>query len=360
MFDAARPRKARLMYIRLTSRQAPLMQPHLSRLARSWQGPPVAAPPPVGAVLVSDHVEALHGAALDAAAPTAPRVVLGPDGPVGPLADVEVAFFSGDLYPGRSRAFFAALFGAPRLRWLHTFSAGVDHPVFRGLLDRGVRLTTSSGAAAVPIAHTVLLYLLALSRDLPAWLDAQRRRAWEPHTVRDLAGRTLGVLGLGPIGLAVARLGQAFGMRVVGMRRTVHGDEPCETWPLVRLDELLSITDDLVLALPLTAETRGILDAAAIARLRAGACVVNVGRGELIDEAALVMALRAGRLAGAALDVFETEPLPPESPLWTLPNVIVTPHSSGHTPGNDLRAAAAFLDNLGRWGRGEPLQNEAR
>src|SRR5690606_25077749 len=298
-------------------------------------------------------------AALDAAAPGVPRVVLEADGTRrGDPAAVELAYFSGDLYPERVRDFALALRDAPRLRWLHTFSAGVDHPWFQALRARGIRLTTSSGAHAVPIAHTVLLYLLALSRGLPAWMDAQRRRGWEPHPVVELPGLVLGVVGLGPIGLEVARLGAAFGMRVIGVRRTPRGDEPCEPWPLARLDELVALADALVLALPLTDGTRHLLDAARLARMKRGAWLVNVGRGALVDEAALVEALREGRLGGAGLDVFETEPLPPESPLWEMPNVIVTPHSSGNTPGNLVRATGIFLDNLGRFVRGEPLRNE--
>lgn len=304
-------------------------------------------------------MEERYGAAMDAAAPGVPRVVLTPGGGLrGEPAAVELAYFSGDVFPDHVRDFALALRDAPHLRWLHTFSAGVDHPWFQQLRARGVRLTTSSGAHAAPIAQTVLLYLLALSRDLPAWLDAQRRRAWERHEITDLQGLVLGVVGLGPIGLEVARLGAACGMRVIGARRTPRGDEPCETWPLARLDELCARADALVLALPLTDDTRHLFDAARLARMKRGAWLVNVGRGALIDEPALVEALREGRLGGAGLDVFETEPLPPESPLWGLPNVIVTPHASGDTPGNQVRASEIFLDNLGRFARGEPLRNE--
>ncbi len=308
---------------------------------------------------MSDRVEARRAPALDAAAPSLARCVLGESGrPSSDPAQVELAFFSGDLFPERTRDFVGALAKSERLRWLHTFSAGVDHPWFRSLRERGVRLTTSSGASAVPIAHTVMLYLLALSRDLPRWLDAQRRRAWEPHEVDDLSGLVLGVVGLGPIGLEVARLGAAFGMRAIGLRRTPRGDEPCETWPLARLHELLGSADAVVLALPLTPDTRRIVDARAIAAMKRGAWLVNVGRGGLLDEAALTAALASGALGGAALDVFEREPLPPESPLWAQPRAIVTPHASGHSPGNAIRAEEIFLDNLARWTRGDALRNE--
>ncbi len=286
-------------------------------------------------------------------------MVVEPDGAVrGDAAAVDVAFFSGDVFPDRVRDFVLALRDAAGLRWLHTFSAGVDHPWFQALRARGVRLSTSSGAQAVPIAHTVMLYLLALSRDFGRWQEAQRRRAWEQHDLRDLQGLTLAVVGLGPIGLEVARLGAAFGMRVIGTRRTPTGSEPCETWPLSRLDALLEVADAVVLALPLTDETRELISAGRLARMKRGAWLINVGRGALVDEPALVAALQSGALGGAGLDVFAVEPLPPESPLWSLPNVIVTPHNSGDTPSNLPRACEIFLDNLSRYRSGEPLRNE--
>jgi phosphoglycerate dehydrogenase-like enzyme len=310
------------------------------------------------AILLTDVCEARWRDGLEAAAPGRPRVVLRGGALEGSLDDVEIAYFSSDCLPDRAREFMIAALKSPRLRWLHSSSAGVDHDVFQRFLARGVRLTTSSGAHAVPIAQTVILYLLALSRDLRGWLDAQRERRWAPHPIHDLAGERLGVAGLGPIGLEVARLGRALRMQVIGLRRRVRGDEPCETWELPRLRELLPSLDHLVLALPLAAETRHLLDADALARMKPGATLVNVGRGALVDETALADALRAGRLGGAALDVFEVEPLPRESPLWDLPNVIVTPHSSGTSPGNDARATAIFLENLRAFEAGHPLRNE--
>lgn len=312
------------------------------------------------AILVTDEVLDAAGRALEEAADGIPLVVLRKDGVDGDPERASIAYFSGDVYPGRTREFVLALARAKSLRWLHSFAAGVDHPWFQGLLARGVRITNSSGASAVPIAHTVMLYLLALSRDLRAFESARSRRAWEPHDVVDLQGQTLVVAGMGPIGRSVAALGQAFAMEVIGVTRQPKGDEPCETWPLIRLDELLPRCDWLVLALPLAQQTRGMLSAERLARLKHGARIVNVGRGDLVDEPALVDALRSGRIAGAGLDVFATEPLPSESPLWELPGVIVTPHSSGTTPSNHPRATAIFVENLARWRRGEPLRNEVR
>jgi phosphoglycerate dehydrogenase-like enzyme len=311
-----------------------------------------------GSLLVSRWVERHYAEALDAAAPGAARVVIGPEGVAGDPARCDVAFFSGDFFPDRVRDFILALRDAKDLRWMHSFSAGVDNPFFTRLRERGVRVTTSSGANAVPIAQTAIWYLLALSRGAERWRDAQARKAWERHEVRELEGATLGVVGLGPIGCEVARLGAALRMRVVGVRRTPRGDEPCETWPLGRLDELLPLCDALVLALPLTPDTHHLLDARRIAALPGGALFVNVGRGSLVEEPALVEALVEGRLGGAGLDVFEIEPLPEASPLWTLPNVIVTPHNAGDAPGNLHRATAIFVDNLARWRRGDALRNE--
>ncbi len=274
------------------------------------------------------------------------------------LERIEVAFFSPDLFPNGVREFFGAAARAPNLLWLHTMSAGVDNPIFGQIRDGGARLTTSSGAAAPAIARTVAMYLLALSRGLPDLSRSQAAHQWERRSFVDLDGQRIGVVGLGPIGLEVVRLAAALGMQPIGMRRRVQGTESCETWPLDRFGELATSVDALVLALPLTPETTGILARDVIDRMKPSAVVLNVGRGELIDEPALAEALASGRLGGAGLDVFAEEPLPPDSPLWDLPNVIITPHNSASTPGTGARAIEIFLDNLRAYVAGEPLRNE--
>lgn len=279
-------------------------------------------------------------------------------------ARVEAAFFSSDVFPGYSRQFFSAARKAGNLKWLHVFNAGVDHPIYSEMLARGVRLTTSSGSTAEPIAQTAVAALLMLARNFPHWIAAQRKHAWEPlegtHAPPDLEGQTVLILGLGHIGRECARIARALGLHVIGVRRSPRqADDPVdELHAPARLVELLPRAQWLVVACPLTPETRGLVNADALARLPQGARVINVARGEIVDESALVAALRRGHLAGAYLDVFEKEPLPPDSPLWDLPNVLVSPHNSAAASGNDGRVYRIFRDNLRRWMHGAPLINE--
>jgi phosphoglycerate dehydrogenase-like enzyme len=291
--------------------------------------------------------------------PADPAARLAPDQAVR----VELAYFSGDVHPAHSGAFFSAAFSAEKLRWVHCFNAGTDHPIFARLLERGVCLTNSPGASAVPIAHSAIAGLLALARRLPLFGAAQRERHWlEAGTVEpplDLAGQTLAIVGLGGIGREIARLGRALGLRVVGVRRTRPDAQlMVDEWmPPARLHEVLPRAQWLAIACPLSDETRGLIDAATLALLPDGAHLINVARGEIVDEAALAAELRSGRIAGAYLDVFEVEPLPESSLLWSLPNVIVTPHAAALSAGNQARQAEIFLANLRRYALGEPLAN---
>jgi D-2-hydroxyacid dehydrogenase (NADP+) len=283
----------------------------------------------------------------------------------GARGRIELAFLSGDLYPGNFRGFLNTVRQAPNLRWLHVFYVGVDERLYGPFLERGVRLTNSAGASGEVIAQTAIAGLLMLARGMLRWQEAQRRRAWEqvfegPETPRDLKGQTMVVVGVGAIGGHIARLGQALGLRVIGVRRSPASDgDPVDRMVHPsELDTVLPQADWLALATPLSDETRGLIDARRLALLPEGARILNVARGAVIDEAAMVQALASGRLGGAYLDVFTTEPLPPESPLWTLPNVIVTPHNSTATSGKYEREARLFLDNLSRWLRAEALANE--
>ncbi|MGH0033247.1 MAG: D-2-hydroxyacid dehydrogenase [Myxococcota bacterium] len=320
----------------------------------------------VGPGFAARHGERVRAVAKEAGADL--ELLVLPDDPAArvpadDVARIDAAFFSGDVFPERSPAFFAATLGAGNLRWMHCFNAGVDHPVFGRFVERGVVLTSSPGSNAVPIAQNVIAGLLALARRLPLFARAQRDKVWIDHAKLppppDLDTQTLVVLGLGGIGSEIARLGRSLGLRVVGVKRSrPPADAPVDAWlPPADLAEALPLCDWLAIACPLTEETRGWIDAAALRALPDGACVLNVGRGEIVDEAALVAELASGRLGGAYLDVFVEEPLPASSPLWELPNVIVTPHASSISAGSQARQAEMFFDNLGRWLRREELAN---
>lgn len=325
-------------------------------------------------LLVSSRLHAERGANIDAHAQRlgiSLELVVLPADPEGRLSDadcarLDLAFFSQDIFPKFSRQFFSTLRKAPALQWLHVFNAGVDHPIYTEMLQRGVSLTTSAGSTAVPIAQTAITGLLMLARNFPRWLTAQRERRWDPMRPpdfpRDLVGQTAIVFGLGSIGSEIAKLAQALGLKVIGIRRSPQqpGDPVDELYTPDKLPQLLPHCDWLIIATPLTAETRGLIDGAMLARLPKGARIINVARGEIIDETALVAALREQRLGGAYLDVFEKEPLPAESPLWDLPNVLVTPHNSAAAAGNDERVYQMFLGNLGCWHQGKPLHNQVR
>jgi D-2-hydroxyacid dehydrogenase (NADP+) len=325
----------------------------------------------VTTLLISHQLGARYGSRIEEAVKRVGMVadlLALPADPAGRLPDAEcaraeIAFFSGDVFPDFARQFFSTVRKAPRLKWMHVFNVGVDHPIFDEILARGVRLTTSAGSTAAPIAQTAIMALLALARGFPRWLVAQRARRWDPERSApppDLQGQTAVIVGLGKIGAEIARLARVLELKVIGVRRNPPGtaDPVDELHSPAALPGLLARCDWLILACPLTAETRGLIGADMLARLPRGARLINVARGEIVEEQALIAALKSGQLAGAYLDVFEVEPLPQESALWNLPNVLVTPHNSAAAVGNDQRVLELFLDNLGRWQRGVPLVNE--
>jgi phosphoglycerate dehydrogenase-like enzyme len=251
------------------------------------------------------------------------------------------------------------LAAAPGIRWLHTPSAGVDHLLIPPVLERDIALTNSAGVHAIPIAEFVMALLLSRAKALTGYAAAQAERRWDRELEpQELFERTMLILGIGGIGQAIAERAAAFGMRVWGSRRTPRPMSGVER--VVGMDgwrALLPEADYLILAAPLTEETRGMVDAAALAALKPGAYLVNIARGPLVDEPALIAALSTGRLAGAALDTFEQEPLEPESPLWSLPNVTITPHATAGSPRMRERQIGLFLENLRRFRNGEPLLN---
>jgi phosphoglycerate dehydrogenase-like enzyme len=267
--------------------------------------------------------------------------------------------------PGDSADALAELLAgaAPSLRWVHATSAGAGELVRRAGLDREtldrVAVTTSSGVHAVPLAEFAVMGLLVVAKDLPGMAAAQRARSWPTvrRPLRELHGQTLVLVGLGEIGREVARLGKALGMRSVGVRRSPGAPPPFtdEVHGADRLPELAGRADAMVVSLPLTRQTAGLLDRATIQRLPPGCIFVNIGRGGVVDEAALIDALRERRIAGAVLDVFATEPLPPDSPLWTLPNVLVSPHGAALSEHENERIVELFVANLRRFLDGAPL-----
>ncbi|MGI5208625.1 D-2-hydroxyacid dehydrogenase [Spirillospora sp. CA-108201] len=243
--------------------------------------------------------------------------------------------------------------------WVHIASAGVDRLMFPELTHSDTIVTNSRGVFDEPIAEYVLGLVLAFAKDLHTTLRLQGERRWRHRETERITGARALVVGTGPIGRAIGRRLSAAGLAVSGAGRTARDADPDlgVVHPMERLGEALADADYVVLAAPLTPQTRGMIDAAALRRMRPSARLVNVGRGGLVAEDDLVEALRAGRIAGAALDVFEDEPLPPSSPLWDLPGVIVSPHMSGDVVGWRDELVRLFADNLGRHVSGRPLRN---
>lgn len=250
---------------------------------------------------------------------------------------------------------------APRLRWVQCIGAGVEHFAGAGLAGSAVIVTNSSGIAAVPIAEFVLGRLLAIWKHLPDLERFQREHQWLPMYGRMFSGSTIGILGVGAIGSALAERAKALGCRTVGVRRRAKAGEQVpgfdEVHGVDRLRDVLPRCDALVLAAPASDETLHLVDRGLLGVMKAGAVLVNVARGSLVDEAALIEALRQGRLAAAILDVFDTEPLPAESPLWDMPNVYISAHCSVSAERYLERTLDLYVENVRRWVRGEPLHN---
>lgn len=254
---------------------------------------------------------------------------------------------------------------APRLRWVHTSAVAVETMCLPELFARGIVVSNTRGVQARPIAEHALALILAFSKQLPFALEHQKQASWRQNEFIGerlpwlLRGQTLGVLGVGTIGAELAKLAAAFGMRVIAIRRREGLDRPegvADVVAIERLHDILPELDALVVAAPLTPETDRLIDRAALARLKPRAVLVNVGRARIVDTDALVEALRSGHLAGAGLDVFDREPLPEDHPLWTTPNVIVTPHTSGFRRGHWDEVIDLFSENIRRFERGDELQ----
>lgn len=268
---------------------------------------------------------------------------------------------------------------APNLKWIQSYFAGVDSMLDTPIFQKpGMRITTLSGAAASQMAEYALMMILALGHRLPAMSEAQRKKdwprdRWERFTPRELRDATVGIVGYGSIGRQVARLLQPFGAAVLACKRdAMHpedrgyiregwGDPPGDLvhrlYPSQAIRSMVKSCDFVVVTAPLTDQTRNLINASVLAAMKPGAFLVDVSRGGIVNHEALVKSLQEGRLGGAALDVFPEEPLPADSPLWSLPNVIVSPHISGNSAAYDARAVALFSENLLRYIEGLPLHN---
>lgn len=324
-------------------------------------------------LLLSSHAQRLWGERIAAAVPPGTLSFLTAEAALaaeGPSA-ADIAFMTREV-TGKSspshptpelQGFDAVVRKSLNLKWLQIHPAGAERPIYRELRARGVKVTTASGATAVTVAHSTLGAVIAINRRFPLLADAQRRHAWEPRLAerspRDLAGQCAVIVGMGPIGRNIASLLVMLGLRTIGVRRTAEPVEPCErVVAYEQLHEVLPQADWLILCCPASPVTRGIANAAAFAAMPEGSHLINVARGEIAVEKDVIAALQGGRLAGAYLDVFEREPLDPASPLWDLPNVLVSPHTASHSLGQNEAIFGIFLDNLARFRAGQALRND--
>jgi phosphoglycerate dehydrogenase-like enzyme len=237
---------------------------------------------------------------------------------------------------------------APRVRWIHSRSAGLDDLLFPELSESAAPLTNARGAFSEILGEFVIAAVLYFAKGLRRMVRSQQAGVWDQFDTVEVAGQTMGVIGLGDIGKAAARRAEALGMRVTGLR-SADGPE--------RKRDLLVRSDYVVLSTPLTPETRGLIGEGELRAMKPAAVLINVGRGPLVDEAALIAALREKRIGGAALDVFNQEPLPAGHPFYALDNLLLSPHAADHTPDWQRRTMQLFLDNFERYRKGEALHN---
>jgi glyoxylate/hydroxypyruvate reductase len=249
---------------------------------------------------------------------------------------------------------------APRARWVQSTSAGIGQFVIRNNYHKRMPnavFTTASGVHAVPLAEFCIMSMLMFNKDLLRMIQDKAGKHWERYAGTDLVGRTLAVIGMGKIGNQVACYAKALGMNVIGTDAERVTCDIAKIYPLSELDTLLKQAEYLVICVPHTPQTEKMIGARELALLPKGAMFINIGRGQVVDEDALIEALRSGHLRCAALDVFAVEPLPPTSPLWDMPNVLISPHSASTSDNENSREVDLFCDNLRRYLAGQPLRN---
>ncbi len=300
-------------------------------------------------------------ATIEAAAPGSRVVTVSREGLAdGPIDDVEV-LLHGWL---TADAFERLLARAPGLRWVHSAATGVDRILTPAARARGLAITNARGVFSRPIAEYVLMMVLAINRRLPQLLELAAERTWQPLEGRELRDTTLGIIGFGSLGRTIAELAAPFGPRVLAVRRSGPPEASAPALPPgVELHgpdafgEVVAAADYVILALPLTPETEDLIDDRVLARMKRTAWLINVARGRLIVERALLRAVHEGIIGGAVLDAFREEPLPPESPFYGHPNIIVTPHTSWSSSRVAGATVELFAENLRRYVAGEPLRN---
>ena len=329
------------------------------------------SPSPPIRLLLSSFARKTWGARIEAALPAVSFITaeeaMAADGP----CEADIAFMTREVTGKSSKGnptpelagFDAVVRKAPRLKWLQIHPAGAERPIYRELRARGIKVTTASGATAVTVSHSVLGALIAINRRFPLLADAQRRHAWEPRlgerSPRDLKGQCAVIVGMGPIGRNIASLLKMLGLHTIGVRRSAEPVPNCDR--TIAYDALMTVlpeADVLILCCPASPLTRGIANAGAFAAMPRGSQFINVSRGEIAVEKDVIAALQSGHFAGAYLDVFEREPLDPASPLWDMPNVLISPHTASHSQGQNEAIFGIFLDNLARFRGGQKLRND--
>lgn len=250
---------------------------------------------------------------------------------------------------------------APKLEWIHAMYAGLDRSLFPELVENAIPLTNGSGVFSQSLGEFVMLGILYFAKDVPRRMRSKTEHKWDVFDNVEISRQTVGIVAHGDIGRAVSRRAKAMGMRVLALRRNTAarvGDEDVDrVYPASELRAMLPECDYVAVTAPLTEETRGMIGKREFELMKPSAVILNVGRGPVIDEAAMVEALRTKRIRGAALDVFDVEPLPAENPLWDLENVFMTSHCADHVDGWVESAVVFFVEQFGRWRRGEPLKN---
>lgn len=325
----------------------------------------VAATARAPRVIVPNELVTALAPRIAAAVPGADTVGIGADGLLAGDAAGAIALLRYFPYDRYACAFGAARVASlvaelPTLRLLQSHSAGVDGLLSPAFVASDCVLCNAAPLHSGPMAEVVLALMLAAAKRIPFHVRNQATHTWQRTAKLEMRGSAVGIVGFGRIGARVGELCAAFGMRVLGMRQTAMDTPPPGVERVVGregLDALLVESDWVVLTLPLTPASRGLLGARELALLKPSACLVNVARGQVVDEAVLTQRLRGGQLAYACLDTFVEEPLPRSHPLWDLPNVLVTPHNSASSPHMEARVLDLFIDNLGRLARGEPLRN---